>query len=92
MNLNSTQTGQSTPFKSAARINQCDQIISGMRQELAKANAKVAEQKRINKPYMSHGLANQKIRNAGGQLAVYAASYARFRAQIIADSQLQTEI
>jgi len=82
MNMNSAQTGQPTPLKTPERIAQCSEIISAMRHMLAKANTKATEQKRINKPFVSHGLANQKIRNAGGQQAVYAASEARYQSQL----------
>jgi len=76
--------GQPTPLKTPARIAQCSEIISAMRDMLAKASAKASEKKRINKPFVSHGLANQKIRNAGGQQAVYAASEARYQSQLLA--------
>jgi len=43
MNMNRTQTGQSTPLKSQDRIDQCSEIISAMRNVLASASAKTAK-------------------------------------------------
>ena len=71
MTMNSSQTGQSTPVKSNARIEQCNLIIANMRKVLVKASANRAEHRRINKPLVTHGLANQKTRNAGGAMQVW---------------------
>ena len=82
MTMNNTQTGQPTPIKNPSRIAQCSLIIANMRKVLTKASANCAEHHRINKPLVTHGLANQKIRHAGGSQAVFAASEARFQAQL----------
>ncbi len=69
--MNTNETGQSTPKKTSQQKERCNQVVAGFRAVLANANAKRAEHKRINKPLVTHHLAINKVRNAGGAKQVW---------------------